>query len=186
MVFLRVCSGNAGACQTAREVAPAVAEHAGGPLAAFIVPDDQLDVANLTFRDDAGAERSLGEWKGRTVLLNLWATWCVPCREEMPYLDALQRELGGDDFEVVAVNIDTRDPDKPKAFLDEIGITSLAYFADATTGIFQSLKGSGRAFGMPTTVLVTPDGCAVGHLAGPADWSSPEAKALVQAAVTSQ
>ena len=60
------------------------------------------------------AERRLADWRGRTVLLNLWATWCVPCRKEMPALDALEGKLGGPNFEVVAINIDTRDPDKPQ------------------------------------------------------------------------
>ena len=88
------------------------------------------------------ASRSpLQNWRGRTVLLNLWATWCVPCRKEMPALDALQQRLGGPDFEVVAVNIDTRDPDKPKAFLKEVGITKLAYYADPTAKTFQDLEG---------------------------------------------
>ena len=74
------------------------------------------------------------------MLLNLWATWCVPCRKEMPALDALERKLGGADFQVVAVNIDTRDPDKPKRFLSEIGVGKLAYFADASAKVFQDLK----------------------------------------------
>ena len=87
-------------------------------------------VPDLTFKDAAGRERTLAEWRGRTVLLNLWATWCVPCRKEMPALDALQGELGGPNFEVVAVNIDTRDPEKPLAFLKEIGVTHLAYYSD--------------------------------------------------------
>ena len=75
----------------------------------FLVPD-------LAFKDAAGHDRTLKDWRGRTVLLNLWATWCVPCRKEMPALDALEGKLGGPGFEVVAVNIDTRDPQKPLDF----------------------------------------------------------------------
>ncbi len=89
------------------------------------------------------------------MLLNLWATWCVPCRKEMPALDALQQRLGGPDFEVVAINIDTRDPDKPKAWLKEVGIEKLAYYADPDAKTFQDLKAIGRAFGMPTTCWST-------------------------------
>ena len=73
---------------------------------------------------------SLADFKGKTILVNLWATWCVPCREEMPALDKLQAEFGGPDFEVVAINVDTRNRDKPKAWLQENGIRNLAYHAD--------------------------------------------------------
>jgi len=115
------------------------------------------------------------------VLLNLWATWCVPCRREMPALDALQAQLGGGDFEVVAVNIDTRDADKPKAWLKSAGIEQLAYFADPSARIFQDLKAVGKAFGMPTSVLIGPTGCEVASLAGPAEWASDDALKLVRA-----
>ena len=117
------------------------------------------------------------------MLLNLWATWCVPCRKEMPTLDALQQRLGGPDFEVVAVNIDTRDPDKPKAWLKEIGISKLAYYADPTAKTFQDLKAIGRAFGMPTTLLIDRQGCEIGTIAGPAEWASDDAVKLIQAAL---
>ncbi len=86
------------------------------------------------------------------MLLNLWATWCVPCRKEMPALDALQGKLGGPDFEVVAVNIDTRDPEKPKAWLKDVGVDKLAYYSDSNAKVFQDLKAIGKAFGMPTTL----------------------------------
>jgi thiol-disulfide isomerase/thioredoxin len=117
------------------------------------------------------------------VLLNLWATWCVPCRKEMPALDALQARLGGPDFEVVAVNIDTRDPEKPRSWLKETGVTGLAYYADASAKIFQDLKAAGRAFGMPTTILIDPQGCELATLAGPAEWASEDALAFIGAAL---
>jgi thiol-disulfide isomerase/thioredoxin len=140
-------------------------------------------VPDLAFRDDSGGDRSLAEWRGRTVLFNLWATWCVPCRKEMPALDALQARLGGPDFEVVAVNIDTRDPDKPKAWLKEVGITRLAYYADPSAKVFQDLKAVGKALGMPTTLLIDPRGCELGVLAGPAEWASDDAVKLIEAAL---
>ncbi len=113
------------------------------------------------------------------MLFNLWATWCVPCRKEMPALDALQAKLGGPAFEVVAVNIDTRDPDKPHAWLKEVGIDRLAYYADPSAKVFQDLKVAGKAFGMPTTLLVDAAGCEIGTLAGPAEWASEDAIKLV-------
>jgi len=117
------------------------------------------------------------------VLLNLWATWCVPCRKEMPALDALQVRLGSPRFEIVAVNIDTRDPDKPKAWLRDAGVDHLAYYADPSAKVFQDLKAVGWAFGMPTTVLVDPRGCDLAVLAGPAEWTSEDALKLVTAAL---
>ena len=133
--------------------------------------------------DADGKPRTLADFRGRTVLLNLWATWCVPCRKEMPALDALQAKLGGDDFEVVAVNIDTRNLDKPKAWLKEVGIKRLGYYADPSAKVFQDLKAIGKAFGMPTTLLIDPNGCELGTLAGPAEWASEDAIKLIEAAL---
>jgi thiol-disulfide isomerase/thioredoxin len=138
---------------------------------------------DLTFRDAGGAEKTLADWRGRTVLLNLWATWCVPCRKEMPALEALQAKFGGPDFQVVAVNIDTRDPAKPRAWLEEVGIRGLTYYADPSAKVFQELKAIGKAFGMPTTLLIDPAGCELGALAGPAEWASQDAVKLVEAAL---
>jgi hypothetical protein len=101
----------------------------------------------------------------------------------MPALDALQAKLGGSDFEVVAVNIDTRDFEKPKVWLKDAEISKLAYYADPSAKIFQHLKMAGRAFGMPTTLLVDREGCELASLAGPAEWASPDAVQFVQAAL---
>jgi thiol-disulfide isomerase/thioredoxin len=101
----------------------------------------------------------------------------------MPALDALEQRLGSPGFEVVTVNIDTRDADKPKAWLKEVGVEKLAYYADPSAKIFQDLKSIGRAFGMPTTLLVDPNGCEIGSIAGPAEWASDDAIKLIQAAL---
>jgi thiol-disulfide isomerase/thioredoxin len=145
-----------------------------------------IRLPDVTFTDASGAERKLSDWQGRTVLFNLWATWCVPCRKEMPALDELQAKLGGADFEVVAVNIDTRDAEKPRAWLKEVGIARLAYYTDATAKVFQDLKQAGKAWGMPTTILVDGAGCEIGTLAGPAEWASEDALKLVSAALGRQ
>ena len=117
-------------CRPAQETARRIAPLARGEVAALTVAKTPKRLPELAFKDDNGARKTLADWRGRTVLFNLWATWCVPCRKEMPALDALQAKLGGPDFEVVAVNIDTRDPQKPKAWLKEVGIARLGYFAD--------------------------------------------------------
>ncbi|MCF8478195.1 MAG: TlpA family protein disulfide reductase [Pseudolabrys sp.] len=171
------------ACAPAVELAKKVAPFARGEVAAVNVAKSPLMLPDLAFQDASGAARSLADFRGRTVLLNLWATWCVPCRKEMPALDALERKLGGPGFEVVAVNIDTRDPEKPKAFLKEIGVSNLNYYADSNAKAFQDLKSIGRAFGMPTTLLVDPQGCEIGTIAGPAEWASDDAIKLIEAAL---
>jgi thiol-disulfide isomerase/thioredoxin len=177
----------AGDAQCAPAVAAAgrVAPLARGEVAGVVVASRPLLIPDLAFRDGRGNERHLAQWRGRTVLLNLWATWCIPCRKEMPALDELQAKLGGPQFEVVSINIDTRDPDKPRAWLNEVGITHLGYFTDASVKVFQDLKLVGRAIGMPTTILVDPVGCEIGTIAGPAEWASEDALALLRAALGS-
>jgi thiol-disulfide isomerase/thioredoxin len=171
------------ACREAVKTAARLAPLAHGEVAALAVADTPFHVPPLGFKDAEGHDRTLADWRGRTVLLNLWATWCVPCRREMPALDALQAKLGGPKFQVVAVNIDTRDPQKPLAFLKQIGVTHLSYFADESAQIFEDLKTAGKAFGMPTTLLVDPKGCEIGDMAGPAAWSSDDGVKLVSAAI---
>jgi thiol-disulfide isomerase/thioredoxin len=170
-------------CQPAVAKARQIAPLARGEVAALAPAARPMRLPDLVFRDGNGAERRLSDWRGRTVLLNLWATWCVPCRKEMPALDELQAKLGGKTFEVVTVNIDTRDPDKPRAWLKEVGISHLAYYADNTAKVFQDLKQVGKAYGMPTTLLIDPAGCEIGTMAGPAEWASEDALKLVQAAL---
>jgi thiol-disulfide isomerase/thioredoxin len=176
-------AGGDKACRPAVELARKMAPLARGEVAAVAMAKSPLKLPELALQDAQGKPLTLAHWRGRTVLLNLWATWCVPCRKEMPALDALQQRLGGPDFEVVAVNIDTRDLDKPKAFLNEIGIGKLAYYSDPNAKVFQDLKAVGRAFGMPTTLLIDPAGCEIGSIAGPAEWASDDAIQLIQAAM---
>src|ERR1700691_3339997 len=148
----------AAAVNTAKKIAPLV----HGEVAALVVAQTRFRVPDLAFKDAQGHDRKLADWRGRTVLLNLWATWCLPCRREMPVLDALQALRGGADFDVVAVNIDTRDPQKPLAFLKDVGITHLAYYSDQSATVYEDLRTAGKAFGMPTTLLVDRSGCEIG------------------------
>jgi thiol-disulfide isomerase/thioredoxin len=172
-------SACAGAVELARKIGPL----AHGEVAALTMATSPLRLPDLAFEDAEGKPRKLSDWRGKTVLVNLWATWCVPCRKEMPALDSLQTQLGGKDFEVVAINIDTRDPEKPKNFLKEANLTQLAYFTDTKAKVFQDLKGIGKALGMPTSILVDSQGCEIGNLAGPAEWASDDAIKLIKAAV---
>jgi thiol-disulfide isomerase/thioredoxin len=171
------------ACKAALDVARRVEPFARGEVAAVKPADEARKLPDLAFHDASGQPKSLSDWRGRTVLLNLWATWCVPCRKEMPALDAVQDKLGGPDFEVVAVNIDTRNLDKPRNWLQEVGVNHLTYYSDANAKVFQDLKAIGKAIGMPTTLLVDPNGCEIASIAGPAEWASEDGLKLVSEAL---
>jgi thiol-disulfide isomerase/thioredoxin len=171
------------ACRGAVDLARRIAPLALGEVAALTMATTPLRLPDLAFVDGGGQPRKLSDWRGKTLLVNLWATWCVPCRKEMPALETLQTKLEGADFEVVAINIDTRDPDKPKSFLKDANLTRLGYFNDQKAKVFQDLKAVGRALGMPTSVLVDGQGCEIATIAGPAEWGSDDAVKLVKAAL---
>jgi thiol-disulfide isomerase/thioredoxin len=171
------------ACRPAVALSSKIAPLAHGEVAALTMATTPLQLPDLAFEDADGKPRKLSDWRGRTVLVNLWATWCVPCRKEMPALQALQTKLGGPKFEVVAVNIDTRDPEKPKTFLRDANLTKLDFFSDQKAKVFQDLKSVGRALGMPTSVLVDGAGCEIATIAGPAEWDSDDAVKLITAAM---
>lgn len=152
-----------------------------GEIAALgLSPTGRL-APDLAFNGPDGAPRTLADFRGRTVLVNLWATWCVPCRKEMPSLDRLQAKLGGADFQVVAVNVDTAKLERPKQFLADAGV-SLPLYTDPTANVLQVLRSEGNALGLPTTVLIDRNGCEIGTLAGPAAWDSADAETLIEAA----
>jgi thiol-disulfide isomerase/thioredoxin len=171
------------ACRPAVDLAQKLAPLAQGEVAALTMATVPLRLPDLAFEDASGKPKKLSDWRGRTVLVNLWATWCVPCRKEMPALESLQTRLGGANFEVVAVNIDTRDPEKPKNFLKDANLTRLGYYSDQNAKVFQDLKAVGRALGMPTSVLVDGQGCEIATIAGPAEWASDDALKLIKAAL---
>jgi len=148
-------------------------------LPAFVFKKTPEPLADVSFTDETDTPRTLKDFRGKTVLLNLWATWCAPCREEMPSLDRLQRELGSETFEVVALAVDRTGREAARKFLDSIGVTSLKLYADPTTRAGSALK----AIGMPTTILIDPQGREIGRLPGPAEWDTADAKALIASAI---
>lgn len=154
-----------------------------GQVAALIPADPPYKLTGLSFKDGEGKNKTLADFEGKAVLLNLWATWCAPCRAEMPALDALQKEMGASGkFQVVAVNIDTDEGDeKPRGFLQETGVEALEFYRDNSLGIFNKLKKEGLVFGLPSTMLLDSTGCLVAHMNGPAAWDSAEASAVIEA-----
>lgn len=133
------------------------------------------------FTDAAGASRSLADFRGKVVLLNLWATWCAPCVEEMPTLGALQEAYRGRDFEVVAVSIDRSDiRAKAQADLARLSGDRLAFYQDPSAALAYKVK---VTVGVPVSVLYDRSGREIARYAGAADWNSAEARALVDAAL---
>ncbi len=172
------------ACQARTEAAKAASGAATGAVAAMLAADPPQSLKSLAFDAPDGTPMTLADRAGRTVLVNLWATWCYPCREEMPALDRLQQEMGGEGFEVLAINVDTGDDTRPKKFLSETGIEALGYYRDDTLGLFNDLKARGLALGLPVTLLVDADGCLLAHMNGPADWASEDARRFLASAMS--
>lgn len=142
----------------------------------FALHDTPRDLPTLTFQDGEGQMHTLGAFRGRVVLLNIWATWCVSCRREMPTLDRLQAALGGSDFVVIALSIDRAGPAAVRRFYDEIGIRHLALHVDSSGKAARDLG----IVGLPTTILVDRDGREFGRLVGPAEWDSQEMIAFLR------
>ncbi|NIC04741.1 TlpA family protein disulfide reductase [Billgrantia bachuensis] len=136
----------------------------------FLLWESPRDVSEIRFEDGNGTPLTLTAFEGKVILLNIWATWCGPCREEMPTLDALHAELGGKDFEVVALSIDRKGIDVVNEFYQEVGIEHLAPYVDQTGTASANLG----AVGIPTTLLLDRQGKELGRLVGEAEWDTPE------------
>jgi thiol-disulfide isomerase/thioredoxin len=163
------------------KLAASLAPMAKGELAALTVTGEPRRAEQFGFERPDGGKVTLADFKGRAVLLNLWATWCAPCRAEMPALDKLQAASGDSRFEVVAVNVDTARLEKRGAFLDGIGVKTLTRYADPSGDAFETLRKDGKALGLPVTLVIDKDGCEVGAVEGGVKWDSAQAQALVGA-----
>lgn len=154
---------------------------ATGPLRALVVMDKPPEQSRRPFRTADGYEATLAGFRGNVVVLNLWATWCAPCVEEMPTLGALQRRYAGQPLKVVAVSVDQpRARQKAVDALARLGGGDLAFYHDPTAAIAYD---SGAGAGLPFTVIYAKDGRELARLAGAADWNSPAAWALMDAAL---
>ncbi|MGL4287293.1 MAG: TlpA family protein disulfide reductase [Phreatobacter sp.] len=149
---------------------------AAAPPRNFLLHETPKPVPEIHFVDGDGRSSTLAEFRGKALLLNVWATWCLPCRKEMPALDRLQAELGGPDFMVVALSIDRAGAEAVRKFYAEVGITRLAIAVDSSARALRDLG----IFGIPVTLLVDRDGSELGRLIGPAEWDSPEMLAFLR------
>ena len=150
--------------------------HSVGQMA---VSEAGRDLPASGFVNGDGADLSLADFRGKVVLLNVWATWCVPCRREMPTLDRLQARLGGPDFHVLPLSIDRGGAEVVRRFYDEIGLKHLGVYVGAERATMSDFG----VIGLPTTLLVSRDGKEIGRLVGPAEWDSPEAVSLFRSVV---
>ena len=172
------------ACRDASTRAASLDQFAIGQLAGFRPASDSTSLAELSFQTPNGDELSIASFVGRVVLLNLWATWCAPCREEMPALNQLEAFLGGESFKILAVSVDTNNtPQGPQDFFADFEIDELDLYVDPSTWILADLRGIGARGGLPTTILLDEIGCILGIIEGPADWAGPDAVALIGAAL---
>jgi thiol-disulfide isomerase/thioredoxin len=171
-----------GECRDSVQKSAALAPFIKGEIAALRLIKTPRPAPDLEF-DGTNGPVKLGDFKGRTVLFNLWATWCVPCRTEMLSLDRLQASLGGADFTVVALNMDTRNVEKVPGWLSDNQIKALTLYTDAQGKAFQALRKEGLVTGLPTTLVVDDKGCLLAEMAGPAEWAGVEALAVLKAVV---
>ena len=162
-----------------KEPAAAASPPTSGKLTAFVTRKTPEALPDIAFMNGAGELLKLSSFKGRTILLILWATWCAPCREEMPSLDRLQKAIGSDKFEVVALSLDRQGLEGSRKFLSDVKAANLKLYVDPTAKQGTVLK----LIGMPTTILIDKEGRELGRLAGPAEWDSDDAKKLVEAAL---
>jgi thiol-disulfide isomerase/thioredoxin len=169
-------------CATTLVVATLRMASAQEPPKNFVLLANPNPVAEITFNDAEGHARSLADFRGKVVLLNIWATWCVPCRTEMPTLDRLQASLGGVDFEVVPVSIDRGGLVAIQKFYSEIGVGNLAMYVDSSGQVLHQV----RALGLPTTVLVDRAGQEIGRVTGPAEWDAPEIAEFLKSVIANR
>lgn len=139
-------------------------------------------VSQSLFTRGDGSTGTLADYKGKHVVLNFWATWCAPCRKEMPMLSELQREFGGADFEVVTLATGRNPPPAVRSFFEEIGVDNLPQHRDPKQQIAREMG----VMGLPITVILNPAGAEIARLQGDANWNSDSAKAIVEALVATQ
>jgi thiol-disulfide isomerase/thioredoxin len=169
-------------CLVQAEAAAAIGDAATGELAALNGTGEGRGYADMAFKDAAGADMTIADFKGKALLVNFWASWCVPCREEMPALDALATKYNSDRFMVLPINLDigAGGLEKAQDFLDENSFANLPLYADNTFAAFERLKQQAVAIGLPATLVLDENGCELGVLQGPAHWDTPDGEAVIE------
>ena len=176
-------SANATPCAPQAAQAQKLDAAATGELAALNGTGTGRGYADMTFTDGSGKPVKLSDFAGKTLLVNFWASWCIPCRAEMPALDKLAAQENGPDFMVLPINLDlgAGGLDKAKAFLAQGGWKNLPLYADSTFAAFKQLQVNAVATGLPSSLLLDKKGCEIGVLQGPAAWDTPDGTKVIDA-----
>ena len=181
LVYTAVAAGaNVSGALAADLDRPALEELREGSMKKLIFLPNPLPVSDKAFNiEDDGGERTLADYKGKYVLVNFWATWCAPCRKEMPQFSELQAEFGGDQFEVLTIATGRNSPAGIQKFFDDINVTNLPRHQD----LAMSLSREMRVLGLPVTVILNPEGQEIARLLGDAEWNSDSAKSIIKALI---
>ena len=163
------------ACALNEQKLSTLKDSARGEFTNLIIANDPFYAGDLAFKDKDGKDMTIADFKGKTVFLNLWATWCGPCREEMPDIAKLQAEKADDSFTIIAVNVDKQDDEYVHDFLKEYNADGLPFYRDKSMVIFQKLRREGLALGLPSTLIIDKDGCLSASLIGSAPWGNDDA-----------
>ena len=176
-------AGQARECPVQEGAATAIGDAAVGELAALNGTGEGRGYSTMAFKDAAGKDMTIADFKGKKLLVNFWASWCVPCREEMPALDALATEYNSVAFMVLPINLDigAGGLEKAQAFLDENSFANLPLYADNSFAAFERLKQQAVAVGLPATLVLDENGCELGVLQGPAEWNTDDGRAVIEA-----
>jgi thiol-disulfide isomerase/thioredoxin len=176
-------AASANSCPVNVAAAQIVDAAAVGELAALNGTGGGRGYADMAFKDQAGKDMTIADFSGKSLLVNFWASWCVPCREEMPALDEIATDYNSEKFMVVPINLDIGEGglEKAQAFLDEGQFQNLPLYADNTFAAFDRLKREAVAVGLPATLLLDPEGCEIAVLQGPAEWHSQDGRAVIDA-----
>jgi thiol-disulfide isomerase/thioredoxin len=175
-------AGQARECPVQQADAQAIGDAAVGELAALNGTGEGRGYSTMAFKDANGQPMTIADFKGRKLLVNFWASWCVPCREEMPALNAIATQYNSEQFMVLPINLDigAGGLEKAQAFLDENSFRNLPLYADNTFAAFERLKQQAVAVGLPATLVLDENGCELAVLQGPAEWNSPDGQAVIE------
>lgn len=178
-------AATASSCAAQPAAAAVIDAAAVGELAALTGTGEGRGYADLAFKDETGADLTIADFKGKALLVNFWASWCVPCREEMPALDEVAAAYNSDRFMVLPINLDIGEGglDKARDFLAEGNFAHLPLYADPSFAAFERLKREAVAVGLPATLVLDAEGCELGVLQGPAEWQTPDGRAVVEALI---